>query len=236
MNDATPRPPGVVLLHGLARTSRSLRRMERALQAAGFTTLNLDYDSRKRPIEELAEDISSPIASFAQSAGALHFVTHSMGGLLARTYLAQYRPPRLQRIVMLGPPNNGSEVADLLKDMALFRAFYGPAGQQVGTKQRELLAGLPPDSEVGIIAGSRTLDPIASFLIVPRPNDGRVSVASTRLESMADHIVLNTSHSLMLLNRGVIAQTIGFLRAGRFDRSHVAPVIASQRVARMRAR
>jgi len=215
VNLIAPASPGVVLLHGLARTSRSLRKMERALQDAGFATLNLDYASRRRPIEALVEDIHPAISGFAESAGSLHFVTHSMGALLARAYLARYRPNGLRRIVMLGPPNNGSEVADVLKDMALFRAFYGPAGQQVGTRQTDLL----PDCAVGIIAGNRTLDPIASFFIVPRPNDGRVSVASTKLEGMTDHIVLKTSHSLMLLNRGAIAQTIAFLRDGQFSHS-----------------
>jgi hypothetical protein len=191
--------------------------MERALQRAGFATLNLDYASRKRPIEALVDDIHPAIAEFSESVSALHFVTHSMGGLLARAYLASYRPHRLQRIVMLGPPNNGSEVVDVLKDVALFQAFFGPAGQQLGTKHIELLARLPlPRCEVGIIAGNRTIAPVSSFFIVPRPNDGKVSVASTKLDGMADHIVLKASHSLMLLNRGAIDQTIAFLREGQF--------------------
>src|ERR1700748_1004217 len=101
--------------------------------------------------------------------------------------MAQHRPPRLQRVVMLGTPNGGSEVADFLKDFAPYRAFYGPAGQQVGTRRRELFGELlAPDSAVGIVAGVRSIDPIASFFIVPRPNDGRVSVASTRLDGMVD--------------------------------------------------
>jgi hypothetical protein len=220
MSEATLLPSGVVLLHGLARTSRSLRKMERALQGAGFATLNLDYASRKRTIEALVEDIHPAIAEFSESAGDLHFVTHSMGGLLARAYLARYRPRQLQRVVMLGPPNNGSEVADLLKDLAPYRAFFGPAGQQLGTQQSELLAGLPlPHCAVGIIAGNRTIAPVSSFFIVPRPNDGKVSVASTKLEGMADHVVINASHSLMLLRRDTIEQTLAFLRDGRFLQS-----------------
>jgi pimeloyl-ACP methyl ester carboxylesterase len=217
MNGSTRLVPGVVLLHGLAGTSRLLRKMERALQGTGFATLNLDYRSRKRPLEALADDIHPAIAGFAENVGDLHFVTHSMGGLLARVYIARYRPRRLQRVVMLGPPNNGSEVADLLKDLAPYRAFFGPAGQQVGTQQSELLAGLPlPPCAVGIIAGNRTIAPVSSLFIVPRPNDGKVSVASTKLEGMADHIVLKTSHSLMMLHRGTIDQTIAFLHEGQF--------------------
>jgi pimeloyl-ACP methyl ester carboxylesterase len=212
--------PGVVLLHGLARTSRSFRKMERALQDAGFATLNLDYLSRRHPLEALTETIHPAIAQFAGEVGPLHFVTHSMGGLLARLYLAKYRPSRLQRVVMLGTPNGGSEVADLLRNFVPYRAFYGPASQQVGTRQEALLTRLPPpDYAVGVIAGIRTIDPFASFFILPRPNDGRVSVASTKLEGMTDHVILSTSHSLMLLNRRAIDQTITFLRDGRFERS-----------------
>jgi pimeloyl-ACP methyl ester carboxylesterase len=218
---------GVVLLHGLARTSRSFRKMERALQGAGFLTLNLDYASRKRRIETLADDIHSDVAQFAGRVGPLHFVTHSMGGLLARVYLARYRPSRLQRVVLLGTPNGGSEIADLLKNLTLYRAFYGPAGQQIGTQLDEFLTGLPsPDYALGIVAGNRTIDPVASFFILPRPNDGRVSVDSSKLKGMADHIVLKTSHSLMLSNRGVIDQTIAFLREGRFER----PMTSSSRL------
>ncbi len=215
MNGATH--AGVVLLHGLARTPRSLRPMERALQGDGFATLNLGYESRKYPLEDLVKDVDAAIAPFAAQVGALHFVTHSMGGLLARLYLAQHRPPCLKRVVMLGTPNGGSEVADFLKDFAPYRAFYGPAGQQVGTLRRELFSALPaPDYAVGIVAGIRTIDPVASFFIVPRPNDGRVSVASTRLEGMADHVVVKATHSGLLRHKRAIDQTLAFLHDGRF--------------------
>jgi pimeloyl-ACP methyl ester carboxylesterase len=213
-------PPGVVLLHGLARTARSFRKMERALQGAGFATLNLDYVSRKRRLENLADDVHPAIAQFGGEVGPLHFVTHSMGGLLARVYLANNRPSRLARVVMLGTPNGGSEVADFLKDLVLYRAFYGPAGQQVGTRIEPCLAQLPPpDYAVGIVAGSRTIDPFASFFIVPRPNDGRVSVERTKLKGMTDHIVVPATHSGLLKHHGAIDQTVSFLRKGRFERA-----------------
>lgn len=224
MTPAAPATPGVVLLHGLARTWRSLRPMERALQGAGFATLNLAYPSRKQPLEELAEAIHPAIDSFAGQVGALHAVTHSMG-LLARLCFARHRPHRFARMVMLAPPNGGSEVADLLRDFPPFRAFYGPAGQQLGTSPDGLLARLPPaDYAVGVIAGNRTLDPVASRFILPRPNDGRVSVVSTRLAGMADHIVVSASHSGVLLNREAIAQTIAFLRDGRFAAAELSPI------------
>jgi pimeloyl-ACP methyl ester carboxylesterase len=210
---------GVVLLHGLAKTPRSFGRMERALQKEGFATLNLAYLSRKRPLEELVEDVHAAIHPFAMQTDALYFVTHSMGGLLAQLYLAKYRPIRLHRVVMLGPPNGGSEVTDFLKETAPYRAFYGPAGQQLGTKRLQSSGRLPPpDYSVGIIAGNKTIDPISAFFIVPRPNDGKVSVESTRLRGMADHIVLGATHSGLLRHQGAINQTISFLRDGRFSR------------------
>jgi pimeloyl-ACP methyl ester carboxylesterase len=209
---------GVVLLHGIGVGSWSLKRLERALQRRGFATLNLDYASRKKPLEALAEDIHPPIAEFAQQCdGSIHFVAHSMGGLLARLYIANHRPARLARVVMLGTPNGGSEVADLLMDLSIYRAVFGPAGLQLSTAQDPVLAALPPpDYAVGIIAGCRTIAPIASLLVLPRPNDGRVSVASSKLADMADHVIIKASHTGLPRHPAAIDQTIAFLRAGRF--------------------
>jgi pimeloyl-ACP methyl ester carboxylesterase len=208
----------VVLLHGIGVGSWSLKRLDRALQRRGFATLNLDYASRKKPLEALAEDIHAPIAAFAEQCdGAIHFVGHSMGGLLARVYIARYRPPRLGRVVMLGTPNGGSEVADLLKDLSIYRAVFGPAGLQLSTDQDPVLAALPsPDYAVGIIAGCRTIAPIASAFVLPRPNDGRVSVESSKLADMADHTIVKASHTGLPRHAAAIEQTITFLREGRF--------------------
>jgi triacylglycerol esterase/lipase EstA (alpha/beta hydrolase family) len=217
------RQDGVVLLHGYGRTSRSLRKIERALGAADFTTLSLDYQSLRKPIETLAADIDADVTRFAATVdGSLHFVGHSMGGLLTRVYLARYRPARLGRVVMLGTPNGGSELADVAQRLALYRAFCGPAGLQLSTQQDPTLRSLPSvDYPLGIVAGNRTVDPISSFLILPRPNDGKVSVERTRLDGMADHVVVEASHTGLLRHPAAIGQTIAFLHEGRF-----APVSA----------
>lgn len=179
----------------------------------------MDYASRRKPLEGLAEDIDPAIQHFADRVdGSIHFVCHSMGGLLARVYIARHRPKRLGRVVMLGTPNSGSEIAERLKNIGIYRAFFGPAGQQLGTQRDAAIEALFPsvDYPVGIIAGNRSIYPIASALL-PKPHDGRVSVANTKLHGMAGHIVIRSSHPWLPRNSIAIAQTIAFLRGGRFD-------------------
>jgi triacylglycerol esterase/lipase EstA (alpha/beta hydrolase family) len=210
---------GVVLLHGIGCTSLTMRKLERSLQRAGLATLNLTYASRKKPLEALAEDIHPAVAKFGQAIpGPLHFVGHSMGGLLARVYVANHRPPQLGRVVMLGTPNGGSEVADLVQRLSLYRSFYGPAGLQLKTQQDDTLTSLPAlDYAVGVVAGTRALDPIAWLFVLPRPNDGRVSVARSKLGGMADHITIKATHTGLPRHPVAISQTIVFLAEGRFN-------------------
>jgi len=225
---AHARCDGVVLLHGIGVGSWTLKRLERALQRRGFATLNLDYPSRRKPLEALAEEIHAPVVAFAgQCDGTVHFVAHSMGGLLTRVYISRHRPARLGRVVKLGTPNGGSEVADLLKDLAIYRAVFGPAGLQLTTAQDPVLAALPsPDYAIGIIAGCRTIAPIASAFILPRPNDGRVSVESAMLAEMADHVVIKASHTGLPRNKVAIGQTIAFLHDGHFGAGAMADAAA----------
>jgi pimeloyl-ACP methyl ester carboxylesterase len=216
-----PLPGGVVFVHAIARTPRSFQKMQRAVEASGFATLNLGYSSRRKSLEALADDIHPKIQAFSgRFEGPLHFVGHSMGGLLVRVYIAKYAPERLGRVVMLGTPNGGSEIADRLKDYILYRAFFGPAGQQLGTHRDERIEALlpPVNYPVGIIAGSRTIDPISSTLMLPGPNDGRVSVENTKVNGMTDHIVIASSHPWLPRNATAINQTISFLCRGKFSR------------------
>jgi pimeloyl-ACP methyl ester carboxylesterase len=215
---ANPTRDGVVLLHGISRTALSFRKMQLALERAGFATLNLDYASRRKPLEGLAEDIDPAIQHFVDRVdGSIHFVCHSMGGLLARVYIARHRPKHLGRVVMLGTPNSGSEIADRLKNIGVYRAFFGPAGQQLGTQRDAAIEALfpPVDYPVGIIAGNRSIDPVAGT-ILPKPHDGRVSVEKTMINGMADHVVVGTAHPWLVRNSVAVAQTIAFLQDGAF--------------------
>lgn len=212
---------GVVLLHGISRSALSMRPLERALRTACYTTLNLTYSSRRRSLAELVDDLVPRVRHFAADLdGPLHFVTHSMGGLVARAYLSRHRPEHLGRVVMLAPPNAGSELANLLGRNPLYRLWFGPAGAQLVTKRDAALVSLlgTIDYDLGVIAGTRSLYPLSS-LVLPRPNDGRVSVAATRVDGMTDHLTLRVSHPLIVRDRKAIRQTLAFLGTGRFERS-----------------
>jgi len=209
----------VVLLHGLARSSTSLNTMEQALQEEGYQTANIDYPSRDFEIAELA-DIAVEEGLAACRAGddveKIHFVTHSLGGILVRQYLSTDSIDRLGRVVMLGPPNQGSVAADDLDGVPGFDWINGPAGRQLGKGENSVPLSLgPANFELGIIAGNRTIDPITSA-ILDNPDDGRVSVADTQLEGMDDFVVVEHSHAFMMQMQRPIELTILFLKTGRF--------------------
>lgn len=195
-----------------------MRRLEHAFRETGYATLNLDYPARTAPLERLVALIAPPVAAFSETMSRLHVVTHSMGGLLARALIAENRPENLGRVVMLAPPNGGSEVADKLHRTWAYRRFFGPAGAQLVTQRdldtEALLGGI--DYPLGIIAGDRSLYLLESLLWLSGPNDGRVTVARTRVHGMSDHVTLHADHATMMWNRDVIAQAVGFVRHGRF--------------------
>jgi pimeloyl-ACP methyl ester carboxylesterase len=227
--DALPVAPGagVLLLHGISRSAISMHLIERALRAEGYAVLNLTYNSRRQSLEEIAAAIAPKVTEFAAGlSGPLHIITHSMGGLVARVLLAldrPFRPANLGRVVMLAPPNSGSEIADLLQGNWFYRQWFGPAGAQLVTRRDAHLRRLlgRTDFELGIIAGTRSIYPVASLLL-PHPSDGRVSVKATRDARAADHIALPVSHPLIVLDRRAIAQALAFLRDGRFERGQSA--------------
>ena len=209
----------VVLLHGLARTSDSMNKMQRELENAGFTTANIDYPSREHTVEALADiAISAGLEACRDTEGIerIHFVTHSLGGILVRQYLSTSEITELGRVVMLGPPNQGSAAVDELIDVPGFDWLNGPAGRQLGKGEDSVPLKLgPADFEVGVIAGNRTIDPVTSA-VLENPDDGRVSVDDTRLEGMADFIVVDHSHAFMMRMQRPIELTIEFLRSGQF--------------------
>jgi len=208
---------GVVLFHGIMRTSRSMKRLAAHLERRGYAILNLDYPSTRHSLEDLSDMVHLAVEGFAASVERVHFVGFSMGGLLVRAYLASHRPTNLGRIVMIGTPNNGSEVADMLRRNILYGKLFGPAGQQLVTDQspfRHIFAD--EGYELGIVAGRSIFNP-AGALVFGRPNDGKVSVDSTLMPGCQDHIVVRRNHTLLILAPQTLVETSQFLETGRFS-------------------
>lgn len=214
----------VILLHGLAKSDASMTRLEQAISAAGYKTVNVNYPSTKFPIEELAGKAITPALATCADQGEVNFVTHSLGGILVRQYLSQAGIENLSRVVMLGPPNSGSEVVDKLGHFPGFQFVFGDAGLQLGTGALSVPNKLGrAEFDVGIIAGTRSINLILSQLI-PDTDDGKVSVSSTRLEGMNDHLEMPVTHVFMMKNRRVIAQVLHYLKHGSFVRKNNTPI------------
>ncbi|MEO0327390.1 MAG: thioesterase domain-containing protein [Pseudomonadota bacterium] len=210
-------PEQVVLLHGIARSPAHLSDLEAFLKKNGYTVFNLKYQSTEHPIEQLTAMVAEDIRKTIDPSKPIHFVGYSMGGIITRAILNKYRPDNLGRVVQLASPNKGSEVADLLRDNWLFGEVFGPAGKQLTTQDNgidDLLGEV--DYELGVIAGNSSIDPISSA-IIPGVDDGKVSVESTKIAGMRDHIIINTSHTFFPGNKSVHKQTLHFLRFGVFQ-------------------
>lgn len=210
----------VVLLHGLARTADSMKTLEAALNKQHYQVVNVDYPSRKYTVKELAKiAVEEGVEGCKQhEAEKINFVTHSLGGILVRSYHAETSIENINRVVMLGPPNQGSEVVDKLKDMPGFELINGPAGLELGTDTLDIPQSLGAvDFELGIIAGTKSINLFLSTLL-PNKDDGKVSVDATKVEGMADFIALPTSHPFIMKNETVIKQTLYFLENGKFNK------------------
>ena len=210
----------VILLHGINRSSSSMEKFEKHFQKNNYNTLNVDYASRKYTIEVLAERLDKKIKATIPKNAKINFVTHSMGGLLARYYIEKHQPKNLNRVVLVAPPNHGSEMADYLMNNAAYQVAFGPAGQQLGTGKNSISNKLlkTVDYNVGVIAANETIDPLSSY-IIPGDDDGKVSIESTKIKGMKDHIILDTDHLFIVVNKDAMKQSLYFLKNGKFDKA-----------------
>ena len=212
----------VVLLHGLGRTGLSMMPLQWELAEAGYEVVNPSYPSLFYPIPELAVTTVGESVRECHSRGQqqINFVTHSLGGILVREYLSHRDIPGLQRVVMLGPPNQGSEVADYFHSLHLLRPVTPEAVEQLGTGEQSIVRELGPvDFELGVIAGtSNTLSFLPGF--PEGESDGTVRVGETVVIGMQDFVELPVSHTFMIWNQDVMRQAVHFLRNGKFYRSN----------------
>ena len=217
---ASPSPEGartVILVHGLGRTPASMTILATRLRDAGFRVVNFGYPSTSEEMEALVDRLESEVERCcAGEAETVHFVTHSMGGILVWSYLDQQLEAHQGRVVMLSPPSRGSEVVDAFADSPMLRSVLGPAGSQLGTDSTAIPGRLGPVRfSLGIIAGNRSLNPLFSWLI-PGPDDGTVGVDRAKVEGAADFLVVPASHSFIMNRADVAEQVVHFLRHGRF--------------------
>ena len=213
----------VVLLHGLMRSTGSRNKLEKLLKQDGYHTVNLGYPSRDYPIETLAPLAIEPALAECRNINAekINFVTHSLGGILVREYVSKNNIPELNRVVMLGPPNQGSEAVDSLRDSPGFERLNGPAGEQLGTDRDSVPRRLGRvDFELGVIAGSNSINPILSQM-VPGDDDGKVSIEATKVAGMTDFIVVPASHPFLLIEKPVLLQVTYFLKNGLFEKGAI---------------
>jgi len=218
--DAPVKKECVILLHGMGRTSFSMNKIDKFLSGKGYQTVNFGYPSTRESIKNIAEKYIPRAIDRCKDLHPekIHFVTHSLGGIVVRQYLQNNSLPLGSRIVMISPPNKGSELADYMKDFWLYKLMNGPAGQELGTGPNSTPNTLQPvNAEIGVITGNKSFNPLFSQLI-PGPDDSKVSVERAKLKEMQDFIVIPASHTFIMKNSTALEQVIYFLDNGKFKR------------------
>ena len=206
--------PAVILIHGLLQSSKCMLQMGANLEQAGYSAVEFDYPSTQVSIPEAAQYLNQLIQSL-DGIDEINFVTHSMGGLVVRAYTMEYDDPRIKRMVMLGTPNQGAELADLTHQYWILRTAAGPGALQLGTRSDGLIQKLPvPKFEFAVIAGSRGT-PAGWNPLIPGDDDGTVTVESTKLPGAADFMTVRALHSRLLWSEEAHKHTINFLKNGR---------------------
>ena len=208
----------VVVLHGMGRTKLSMSWLAGRLEQQGYDVLNFSYPSTRSSVASSTAHLHQELQSrLPARTGQVHFVTHSLGGIVVRAYLKQHLPANLGRVVMLSPPNQGSEVVDRLRDIFLYRLATGPAGQELGTEKTSTPNMLGEvDFPLGVITGDRSFNPLFSAWL-SGPNDGKVSVHRAKVSGMADFLVVPHSHSFIMRSSAVARQVAHFLAHGQFN-------------------
>ena len=223
LSGCSPPPPdgaeSVIVVHGLGRTPASMTILVSRLKNAGFRVVSFGYPSTSEPMEVLVDRLQAEVRRCCgKEAETVHFVTHSMGGVLVRSYLNRQPEPHQGRVVMLSPPSQGSELIDAFSDSPLLQRLLGPAASKLGTDSASISSQLGPVRfGLGIVTGDRSISPLGSWLI-PGPDDGKVGVDRARLEGATDFMVVSATHTFIMNRKDVAEEVVHFLRRGRFGR------------------
>lgn len=203
----------VVLLHGLWRSRHAMEPLARRLESEGFCTLNIPYASSRQPLDRITREIRDQVREFAGEE-PVHFVTHSLGGIIARILIAESPPWKQGRLVMMAPPNGGSEIIDWISRKPLLRALIGPAGRSLSTDGiPSQLPALPQGLEAIAIMGNRATIPFFTKLLGAE-NDGIVSAERGRLDGLRGFSVIGADHTFIQIHPDAVRQTLAFLKNG----------------------
>lgn len=208
----------VLLFPGFGETSFKMSALSYWLQLAGYETEIIDYPSTMGTAEELIADYFVPAMKKRAEKPVIHCVTNSIGGILLRGFLASHEQPNLGRVVMIGPGHKGSHVLEIVRHHPLAKLLLGPLINQAGDDKDAYACQLPSyvDFDLGIIAGGISLDPVA-YCISPQMQDGRVTVESSKIDGMKDHVVLPIPHEMLAHHPLTSVQVIHFLQRGYFN-------------------
>ena len=211
----------VICIHGMGRTRFSMAPMACFFKKQGYHTVNKSYKSRSNTVDEVStayfKSLIPPLSNNGELGGKVHFITHSLGGILLRQYLQHHKLPEGSRIIMLAPPNRGSHVTDKYQKSAWYKLALGTkSAQQLSSREDSLVRQLKAIThEVGIIAGNKSADPWFNHCF-PGEHDGKVAVSHTTLDEMTDFLVAPTNHTFLMRDPAIQQQCLHFIKHGIF--------------------
>ena len=207
--------PPVVLLHGLWRGWRAMQPLARVLEQEGFSTLNLPYPSARLPLERLVATVRCEVEKITDTR-PINFITHSLGGILVLSLLAEKVSWKTGRVIMLAPPNQGSEIVDWSKKHPMVHRILGPAGRSLSCSSIvQNLPTLPSEIDAAVIMGNRCSLPIFKSLLAA-DNDGIVSAQNGYLEGLRGFAVIPADHTFIQMHPETIRLSLQFLKTGEW--------------------
>ena len=212
----------VIVIHGFARRASSMNTLAYAIHQAGYEVRNVGYNSINQNLNDIKEEVFEKFNQYISlnPGKKIHFVGHSLGGLLIRAYLEENKLNNLGVVILMGTPNKGTQLVNQYEDKWYF-SWLGPVISELGVDSSQFLEALQdPYYTVGVIAGSKPYSRRSSDYL-EGAHDGLVTVESAKLEGMHDFIELEVNHSIMKRDPRVIEQVIYFLKNSQFKKDNL---------------